>query len=80
MMKIGWPMLYVFLLKPFKAWSFEKLQGTFLTVFPQKKLSFFNGSKKIRFSLIFCFALFDSFKALTGCLEKLEILANRFGL
>ena len=42
MKKIGWPMLYVFLLKPFQAWSFEKLQDTFWPFF-HKKLSFFFG-------------------------------------
>ena len=60
--------------------DFEKLQVTFLAELFHIQLTFFNGSKKIRFSLIFCFASFDSFKDLTGCLEKLEILANRFGL
>ena len=44
MKKIGWPMLYVSLLKPFKASIFEKLQVTFLAEFLHKKLSFFNGS------------------------------------
>ena len=60
--------------------DFEKLQVTFLAELFHIQLTFFNGSKKISFSLIFCFASFDSFKALTGCLEKLEILANPFGL
>ena len=55
--------------------DFEKLQVTLLAEFFHKELTFF-----IRFSLIFCFASFDSFKALTGCLEKLEILAKWFGL
>ena len=60
--------------------DFEKLQVTFLAELFHIQLTFFNGSKKISFSLIFCFASLDSFKALTGCLEKFEILANRFGL
>ena len=37
-------MLYVFLLKPFKARSFEKLEVTFLAEFFHKQLSFHNGS------------------------------------
>ena len=64
MMKIGWPILYVFLLKPFKAWSFEKLQGTFLAVFLQKNYRFSMNAIQNQVSpLIFCFASFDSFKA-----------------
>ena len=60
--------------------DFETLPVTFLAELCHIQLTFFNGSKKNSFSLIFCFASFDSFKALTGCLEKLEILANPFGL
>ena len=37
MKKIGWPILYVFLLKPFKAWIFEKIQVTFWAMAFQKK-------------------------------------------
>ena len=66
-------MLYVFLLKPFQAWSFEKLQDTFWPFF-HKKLSFFLDAIQNQVSPnFFCFASFDSFKALTGCSEKLEI-------
>ena len=43
MKKVGWPMLYIFLLKPFKQWSFENFRFFFRRVFP-KKWSFFNGS------------------------------------
>ena len=73
-------MLYVFLLKPFKVWKFENFQVTFLTVFPQKTIVFHSKQFKIRFPLFFCSASFDSFKALTDCSEKLEILAKRLGL
>ena len=68
-------MLYVFLLKPLKAWIFEKLQVTFWPSFFHKQLTFFNRSTIKKFSLFF-FASFDSFKALLGCLEKLETFAN----
>ena len=78
--KLRWPMVYIFLLKPFKAWIFVKIQFTCLTKFLNIQLSFLHGSKKNRLSLNFCFASFDSFKALTGWLEKLERLANWFGL
>ena len=37
MKKIGWPILYVFLLKPFKAWIFEKIQIAFWAMAFQKK-------------------------------------------
>ena len=42
--KIEWPLLYVFLLKPFKARIFEKLEVTFSTNFFHKQLSFLSGS------------------------------------
>ena len=46
MKKIGWPMLYVFLSKPFKEWSFENFQVTYLAkFFFLKKASFLNGSR-----------------------------------
>ena len=46
MNKIGWPMLYVFLSKPFKEWSFENFQVTYLAkFFFLKKASFLNGSR-----------------------------------
>ena len=44
MKKIEWPMLYVFLLKPFKQWNLEKLQITLMAKFLHKKLSVFIGS------------------------------------
>ena len=67
----------------------ETIQGTvfwktwgyfFGRVFPQTIIVSQRKQYKIRFFLILCFASFDSFKALTGCLEKLEILAKWFGL
>ena len=68
-------MLYVFLLKPLKAWIFEKLQVTFLAeFFPQTTNVFQQKYYQKIFS--FFFASFDSFKALLGCLEKLETFAN----
>ena len=39
-------MVYIFLLKPFKAWIFVKIQFTCLTKFLNKQLSFLHGSKK----------------------------------
>ena len=46
MKKIGWPMLYVFLSKPFKEWSFDNFQVTYLAkFFFLKKASFLNGSR-----------------------------------
>ena len=38
--------------------------------------------QKIKFSLKFQFALYDSLKALTGCLEKLRFakMRKRFGI
>ena len=51
MKKIEWPMLYFFLLKPFKARFFEKLEVTFSAEFFHKQLSFLNGSNiKLDFS------------------------------
>ena len=66
MKKFGWPMLYVFLIKPFKQWSFEKTLFFTGQVIPQKIIVFQRKQYKIRFSLVFCFASFDSLKALTG--------------
>ena len=37
MKKIGWPILYVFQIKPFKQWNFENIQFNFGRVSPQKK-------------------------------------------
>ena len=44
MKKVGWPMLYIFLLKPFKQWSFEKFSFFFSSSISTKKWLFFNGS------------------------------------
>ena len=80
MKKIGWSMLYVFLIKPFKQWHFEKFH-VFLAKFFHKKLIFSQWKHfKTKFSLNFCFASFDSLKVVTGCFEKLETSAKRFGL
>ena len=73
-------MLYVLLLRALKAWKFENFQVNFLTVFPQKTIVFHWKQFKIRFLSFFCSALFDSFKALLGCSEKIEFLAKRLGL
>ena len=50
-------MLYVFLLKPFKAWSFEKIQDTFLAVFPQKNYRFSMDAiqNQVSPNFLFCF-------------------------
>ena len=49
--------------------------------FPQKQILFFQWKQlKIKFSLTFCFASSDSLKAVTGCFQKLEVSAKRFGL
>ena len=70
-------MLYVFLLKPFKQWNFEKIQITLLARFFYKKTIVFQCKHFIfKFSLDFYSASFPSLKALTGCLEKLENLPN----
>ena len=70
MKKIGWPRLYVFLLKTFKAWILKKFRILFWPSFSTEEI-------KIRFSSIFfCFASFDSFKALTGCLKTFKIYRN----
>ena len=55
MKKIGWPILYVFLLKPFKAWIFEKIQIAFWAMAFLKKQSFSNGSNSILSFLFFLF-------------------------
>ena len=72
MKKIGRSILYVFLLKLFKAWSFEKLQDNFWP-FSTKNYRFSMDAIQNQVSPFFCFAPFDSFKALTDCSEKLEI-------
>ena len=58
-----------------------KTSGFFFgQVFPQKAIVFQWNKFKFKFSLDFCFASFSSLKALTGCLDKLEISAKQFGL
>ena len=44
MKKVGWPMLYIFLLKLSKQWSFENFMFFFSSSIPTKKWLFFNGS------------------------------------
>ena len=73
-------MLFVFLLKPFKQWSFAKLQVFVAEIFHKKIIVFQWKQFKIRFSLNFCFASSDSLKAVAGCFEKFEVSAKRFGL
>ena len=73
MKKIGWPILYVFLLKPFKAWIFEKIQIAFWAMVFQKKTIVFQRKQfDFKFPLFFCFASFDNLKAVTDCLENLK--------
>ena len=51
-------MLYVFLLIPFKAWIFEKIEVTFSANFFHKQLSFLNGSNiNLGFFLNFMFRI-----------------------
>ena len=40
MKKVGWPMLYIFLLKPFKQWSFENFRFCFVEYFHKKMIVF----------------------------------------
>ena len=72
-------MVYVFLLKPLKQWNFEETQFTLLGKYFHKNYRFLMEAFQVKNSLRFCFASFPSLKALTGCLEKLEISAKRFG-
>ena len=70
-------MLYVFLLKTFKQGNFEKFQITLLAKFLHKKTIVFQWKHFIfKFSLDFYSASFPNLKALTGCVEKIENLAN----
>ena len=74
-------MLFVFLLKPFKQWSFAKLQFTSWAKFFHKTNVIFQWKQfKIKYFLNFCFASPDSLKAVTACFEKFEVSAERFGL
>ena len=75
----GWPRGGF--LKNFEEGGFLKsLRLLFGQIFPQTTIVSQRKQYEVRFSLIFCFASVDSIKALTNCLEKLEILAKRFGL
>ena len=67
MNKIGLPMLYNCVLKPFKQWNFDKLQVFLGEFFHNEVIVFQRKQIKIKFSLNFCFASFDSLKAVTGC-------------
>ena len=67
-------------MKPLKEWSFEKLQVFLAEVFHKNIIVFQWKHFKTKFSLNFCFASFDSLKAITGCFSKLEISAKQFGL
>ena len=70
-----------FAIKTIQGTDFCKTWGYFFArFFPHTTIVSQRKQYKVRFSLIFCFASVDSFKALTGYLEKLEILAKRFGL
>ena len=60
-------MLYVFQLKPFKEWSFDKLQILIGRNFAQKIIVFQWKQFKTKFSLSFYFAFFDSLKAVICC-------------
>ena len=81
MKKIGWPMLYVFLSKPFNEWSFENFQVTYLAnFFSQKSIVFKLKQIKFKIYLNFFFASTASLKAVTGCIDKLENSVKRFGL
>ena len=48
-------MLYVFLLKPFKEWSFDKLQILLAKIFHKKIIVFQWKHFKIKFSMEFLF-------------------------
>ena len=53
--------------------EFWKISGCFFgPAFPQKTIVFQWKEDKSKFSLDFQFALYDSLKALTGCLENLK--------
>ena len=54
-------------IKTIQAMEFRKYSGFFGRVFPQKTFVFQWKQTKIKFSLNFCFASFDSLKAVTGC-------------
>ena len=73
-------MLYVFLIKPFKQWNFEKFQVFLAEFFHKKRIVLQWKQFKTKFSLNFCFASFDILKAVTKYFKKPEIAAKRFGL
>ena len=53
--------------------EFWKISGCFFgPAFPQKTIVFQWKEDKIKFPLNFQFALYDTLKALTGCLENLK--------
>ena len=57
--------------------DFWKISGCFFgPVFPQKTIVFQWKQDKIKFSLNFQFASYDTLKALTGCLENLKNWRN----
>ena len=69
-----------FSIETIQAMEFCKTSGFCGRNFPQKIIVFQWKQFKIRFSLNFCFASSDSLKAVTGCFEKFEVSAKRFGL
>ena len=50
MKKVGWPMLYIFLLKPSKQWSFENFKFFFVEYFHKKMIVFQWKQFKIKFT------------------------------
>ena len=67
----------LFSIETIQGLDFWKTSGYFFgLVFPQKNNIFQRKRYKFSFSLRFSFASFVSFKALLGCLEKLEIFAS----
>ena len=66
MKKIGWLMLYVFLIKALQAKKIWKTSGFFGRIFPQS-YRFSMEANQNKFFLNFCFAFFDSLKAVTAC-------------
>ena len=63
-----------------QAREFEKPQPTFRPSFSTKTIVFQSKQFKTKCSSKFYFASFHCLKALTGCLEKLEIFAKRYEL
>ena len=70
-----------FLWKPLKQKYFEKLHVSFVAQVFSNKINFFQWENfKNRSFLNFCFTSFHCLKALTFCLEKLEISVKWIGL